>query len=100
MKGSTYHANGKGHWVLEHLVNGPVNRDDLVRAGTRVGYRKIEYVIAALQTDGLIYHPSQAYALTDTGLTALDRLRGGRSVAGPPPEVRTSVRIFDRQVSA
>jgi hypothetical protein len=100
MKASTYHANGKGHWLLERLVNGPVERDELLVEGELAGHRKIVYVIAAMQTDGFIVHRSRAYALTDTGVAALDRLRAGRAVAGPVAEVRTSVRIFDRQVAA
>lgn len=100
MKGSTYHANGKGHWVLEQLAAGPLRRDELLVAGEVAGYPKIRYVIAAMQTDGFIFHRAHCYSLSDTGVAALDRLRAGRTVYGPAPEGRTSVRIFDRQVSA
>lgn len=100
MKGSTYHANGKGHWLLEQLANGAVSRDDLLKEGDLAGYPKVKYVVAAMQSDGFIIHRGRDYALTDTGVAALDRLRAGRPVSGPAPEVQTSVRIFDRQVAA
>lgn len=76
-KPSTFHPSGKGHWALELLERGPMRRLDLIAEADFARIKKILYVIAALQSDGLILHRGTSYEITTLGRAALETLRGG-----------------------
>lgn len=78
---STFDPSGKGHWILEQLARGPVLRLDLLELADAAAIAKITYVIAALQTDGLIRHRRLSYEITSLGEVALETLRSGNAYA-------------------
>lgn len=75
----TFDPSGKGHWILEQLARGPILRRDLIELANDASVKKVTYVIAALQTQGLIQHRQRGYEMTAVGTDALETLRAGEA---------------------
>lgn len=100
---ATFDPDGRGHHILHLLDGGQMTRNAVMMtlATTLREARKVGYVITALQNAELIeiVQPGRAYAITEDGKDALERLEAGQPVYAPdaPPwsgPAVPNVRIF------
>lgn len=84
---ATFDPDGRGHHILHLLAGGQMSRNAVMMsmAHTLREARKVSYVLAALQTGGLIKSiPAiKGYAITEDGQDALERLEAGQPVFVP-----------------